>query len=205
MSIPPPSTRGARGEIGPRERNRPIFRRFLPKLRCVAAADLHGGSRQDGPGSPRGTALPNHDGRKTPRFENARFNDRSLYGQFLVLPSCLRPLAVQPCFHVVINLAEYSAPALSPPRQRERKRLRKLPIFATFSLQNGLARRSTLLRSARIQENFSPSRAIDGRTDPNLSPRDAPRSLIRAPPPQFSPKTPKKLAHSPKLPIVTSD
>lgn len=203
--MPPPSKRGARGGIGPRERNKPIFRRFLPPLRCVAAADLHGGNRQDGPGSPWGLPCPTTMAQR----RHASKAPGSITAHAPASSRCfLRVFAPWPCnlvSHLVINLAEYSAPTLSPPRQRQRKRLRKLPIFTSFSRRTSLCRRPKLLRSARIQENFSPSRAIDGRIDANLSPLYAPASLIRAPAPQFSPKTPKKLAHSPKLPIVTSD
>lgn len=174
MSIPPPSKRGARGGIGPRDRNRPIFRRFLPKLRCVAAADLHGGSRQDGPGSPRGLSCPTTMAER----RHASKEPGSTTAHSPASSWCfLRVFAPWPwnlASHLVINLAEYSAPALSPPRQRERKRPRKLPIFTSFSRRTRpppsfdapaiCAHSRNLLSSARERRPIRPQSVTSSRT-----------------------------------------
>lgn len=147
--MPPPSKRGARGGIGPRKRNTPISRRFLPPLRCVAAAKLHRGDRPDGPGSPWGLPC-----RTT--MAHRRHTSKSPGSAAAHAPASSRcsfaSSSPGPCnlaSHLVMNLAEYSAPALSSPRQRQRKRLRKLPIFTSFFGEpaSALVRRSCNLRA----------------------------------------------------------
>lgn len=105
------------------------------------------------------------------------------------------------------NPAEYSALARSSPRQRLREIPQKPPDFQPPATATLISSRFSASDPARLRafKKKSLVRAHSpGRKVPKTSPLSAAISSIRALTSSLQAKSPKKLACSPKLPIVTS-